>query len=759
MERKELMDRPPFPRYGDPFPGITVVGESDSASLALFKDRVREFIRRSTGIVENARSLYLPEWTTGVSCCFGDPTDFDGKKFGPPYKEILQSNTFLHNYKVPVYISQSQLEGTEYHIPPFNWQNNAIIIDGEKYCNIGLIKNPDEALRKRVRDIPASWNNYQEEYGMYKDPAMDSLIKNNGWHCPIILGSLSGGVGKDSVYSLKENYIRIPRKYAFNIGFNRKETYISGQRFYKTLFHEMAHSNQLFTGLSFGHRAFDRNYDRSEIVAEMTAAVMADILHYDNSLVQNSLGYVKGYLDGLHRKKGDYLLSLSDYIVGSSVMIATALDDERRKLGLPPVLDDKRIALAAKKPYEPSVAVEKDGQMAFFKRGYNPSGTPSVPEDNLKSDTNMANKNYVDVLDKEKDFAYMSGGGRWHGEEQNELRVYQRYGDILRHWDDSTHFLFDLGTIERSSYVRNIPATTADSLPRSYGNIESLMLSINSDFMKFDKPLYLSSDEIRERGLKVLKDSSPVPFLDKATGRVTDYYNVDETNMKAVNPDGYKEAVAKAIESQKEYLTPADKASWQQVYQMTDDEWHCKVSTDTERRDAPARYDRGSDTVFLDRSYDRELDIDDSVYKDALLTSFHDSLIDSGRIMPKSSEPRDESNVRTLSRLMDSIRYDVNLNKGNIPEILGLSSRFDSKDPQYVKDMLTLASKVSDGVTGRALYVSTGVRDPLTEDLLEKGESKTTLRDGVYSARQETPAMAGKKSEEKEERPRRGLGV
>lgn len=87
-------------------------------------------------------------------------------------------------------------------------------------------------------------------------PAMDKMIKENGWNCPI------KPVYSDNVYySISKNEIVIPEKRHFK----------DGQSFYTNLGHEMAHSTGSENHLgrlkpaSFG----SAEYAREELVAEL----------------------------------------------------------------------------------------------------------------------------------------------------------------------------------------------------------------------------------------------------------------------------------------------------------------------------------------------------------------------------------------------------------------------------------------------------------------------------------------------------------
>lgn len=361
----------------------------------------------------------------------------------------------------------------------------------------------------------------------------------------------------------------------------------------------------------------------------------------------------------------------------------------------------------------------------------------------------MNSEEYISAVEKDYSYGYTQQKGRWHGEEQNEMRVYQRYGGMLRNFIRNSYPSDMVPVIDRDYFIRNFPAEREGDYPRTLSATDSLMLSINSEMMNFGTPLYLSSKDIEKRGFKVLKSAEPVPLYDKATGKAENYYNVDQTDMQATDYEGYAYAVALAWGAQSIDGMPA-KADWSNVFELLDDEWHCKVREDGSpgRKDA-ARYDKATDTVLvpgrdiMDRDSDR--------FKDSFLTALRDSLSDSGRV-PVSEKTREASG--SLARLMDAVRYDIDLFEDGIPDMGTLheaaaSGRLD--DPRYVKEALDSASALTEAVSGRALYVNTGIRDSLSDELIKEGQSKPSWKEGAFEGKSEEAANPVETAPEKQD--------
>ncbi len=107
------------------------------------------------------------------------------------------------------------------------------------------------------------------------------------------------------------------------------EMFHSDQAYYKTLFHELAHSTGHVSRLNrkeinrfkkFG----DENYSREELTAELTAAFLSAICGIEANTINNSAAYIQGWLNQLKNDKKLILKAASqaqaaaDYILNKS---------------------------------------------------------------------------------------------------------------------------------------------------------------------------------------------------------------------------------------------------------------------------------------------------------------------------------------------------------------------------------------------------------------------------------------------------------
>lgn len=149
-------------------------------------------------------------------------------------------------------------------------------------------------------------------------PAMDKMIKENGWICPI-----KPVYGDNAYYSISKNEIVIPEKRQFK----------DGESFYTNLGHEMAHSTGSENHLgrlkpaSFG----SAEYAREELVAELSAALVAQRFGMTKHLKEDSASYLKNWLDSLKESPEFIKTTLTD-VKKASHMINQHIDAMQLKI-------------------------------------------------------------------------------------------------------------------------------------------------------------------------------------------------------------------------------------------------------------------------------------------------------------------------------------------------------------------------------------------------------------------------------------------
>ena len=159
-------------------------------------------------------------------------------------------------------------------------------------------------------------------------PAVDALIKENGWYCPI-----HEVHGDDAYYSISRDEIVLPEREQFN----------EIEAFEATLFHEAAHSTGSENRLNrLKPSAFgSAEYAAEELKAELTAAFVAANYGMVKCVKSDSLPYLKSWLDSLHQSP-DFLKTILMDVKRASGMLIQRIDgiQQRIDLGLSPVAEE-----------------------------------------------------------------------------------------------------------------------------------------------------------------------------------------------------------------------------------------------------------------------------------------------------------------------------------------------------------------------------------------------------------------------------------
>src|SRR5574344_938940 len=171
-----------------------------------------------------------------------------------------------------------------------------------------------------------------ESNKMYEFPAMDAMIEKNGWVCPIYPKH------QDNAYfSISKDEIVVPEKSQF----------INGESFYSNLLHEMTHStgteerlNRFKQGNGFG----SAEYSREELVAELSAALIASRYGMEKNVKEDSCAYLKSWL-GSMKESPEFLKTTLLDVKRASSMITQRIDaiNERIEQGLDPILPKEEV--------------------------------------------------------------------------------------------------------------------------------------------------------------------------------------------------------------------------------------------------------------------------------------------------------------------------------------------------------------------------------------------------------------------------------
>ena len=159
-------------------------------------------------------------------------------------------------------------------------------------------------------------------------PAVEAMIKDNGWYCPI-----KEVHGDEAYYSISKDEIVLPERQQFK----------DLESFQANLFHEAAHSTGSENRLNrLKPSAFgSKEYAAEELKAELTAAFVSANYGMVKGLKEDSAPYIKSWLDSMHESP-DFLKTILLDVKRASSMLTQRIDgiNLRIEQGLFPVADE-----------------------------------------------------------------------------------------------------------------------------------------------------------------------------------------------------------------------------------------------------------------------------------------------------------------------------------------------------------------------------------------------------------------------------------
>lgn len=351
----------------------------DNINLKNPKQRILE---RFTDILikrmeEMQASEWVREWIPAGGV--GMPRNVSGRGYSGFNSFFLQLFTAVNGYEMPVFLTFNQaqklgcgIKRGEKSIPVVYYdfifkdrEGNRIpearyreLSDNEKkeYQVIPFLKsfNVFNVAQSNIQDIkPELIEKFRKAFvpkytmdtcGMYQDEALDNLIFNGKWVCPILVKQADG-----AAYRPIMDEIIIPLKEQFNHeGYSQEEIYRAGQAFYETALHEMAHStghpsrlDRLPKNVAFG----DKEYAQEELVAELSAAVICHSMGFSRHIEDNSAKYLNSWIKHL-KEKPRFLESVMASVNKATDFMIDQIDRQNMLLNKESVLSKNSPAFA-----------------------------------------------------------------------------------------------------------------------------------------------------------------------------------------------------------------------------------------------------------------------------------------------------------------------------------------------------------------------------------------------------------------------------
>ncbi len=257
-------------------------------------------------MIERMEKMKNSEWRQGwigKASSVGLPQNVMGRTYSGSNSFFLQLYSAQQGYELPVFLTFKQAHNFKAHVlkgekafPVIYWDMLVRDKDGRKissdeYRTMSKEQRKDLDVIPFVKAFPVyniDQTNFREvqperlqklldkfkvpelrdTYGMYQHPALDNMIRQQTWLCPIQADRKED----DAYYSPSRDIVVLPMKEQFNIGATPDEIYRDGMEFYATMLHEMAHSTMTPERLNreMGGKFGDPKYAKEKLVAELS---------------------------------------------------------------------------------------------------------------------------------------------------------------------------------------------------------------------------------------------------------------------------------------------------------------------------------------------------------------------------------------------------------------------------------------------------------------------------------------------------------
>lgn len=310
-------------------------------------------------IVARIEAMKASDWKQGWvgRTIGGSPVNIEGNKYQGCNVFMLMMDCALRNWEYPIYCTLRQANRLGAHVnkgskamPVVYWDYSITSPDGQK-MKVDAYRKLSKAEQDKCRVFPflksysvfnVAQTNLEEKQpdkvdalketfgvevakddaGMYKNEALDNLIANQDWICRIQANKEVDG----AFYSPSRDLVVVPKKEQFKRGTTPEDIYKDGQEFYSSMLHEMIHSTGTANRLNRekGKKFGDSLYCKEELVAELGAARVGQVLGFDKRILDNNACYCKGWVNAL-RQEPKYVLSLMGDVEKASKMILDKL--------------------------------------------------------------------------------------------------------------------------------------------------------------------------------------------------------------------------------------------------------------------------------------------------------------------------------------------------------------------------------------------------------------------------------------------------
>lgn len=306
-------------------------------------------------IIERIEQMKASDWKQGWvgRTIGGSPVNIEGNKYQGCNVFWLMLDCAMQNWEYPIYCTLRQANRLGAHVnkgsksmPVIFWDYSITTPDGKRISFDTWRKLPkgeqdkckkfpflksynvfNVAQTNLEEKQPDKVNALKEDFGfeiskdadgMYKNEALDKMIEEQTWICRIQATKEVSG----AFYSPSRDLVVVPKKEQFKIGTTPDDIYKDGQEYYSALLHEMTHSTGTANRLNRekGAKFGDAKYAKEELVAELAAARVGQVLGFDKRVLNNNAAYCKDWINAM-RQEPKFVLSLMTDVDKASKMI------------------------------------------------------------------------------------------------------------------------------------------------------------------------------------------------------------------------------------------------------------------------------------------------------------------------------------------------------------------------------------------------------------------------------------------------------
>ena len=241
------------------------------------------------------------------------------KSFPVIYWNFSIKDSHGHKITLSEYKALSKEQQEDYTVTPYTKSYMVFNVDQTNFAEI----HPEkwEALQHKF-----NVSVQKDDKGMCSCPELDMMLKHNTWLCSVASEPID-----QAFYRPSEDKIHVPLKSQF----------YTGEGYYGTLLHEMAHSTGIESrlGRELKNMFGSPKYAKEELVAEFTSAVTSRALGIVTGIREENAQYLKNWLTAISEEPKFIYSVLADVGKASTMILNEVCHELTVSL---PVTDDKQ---------------------------------------------------------------------------------------------------------------------------------------------------------------------------------------------------------------------------------------------------------------------------------------------------------------------------------------------------------------------------------------------------------------------------------